>query len=72
MRELDLLFEKFLLSGLTSLSNDDLDSLEQLLGQADQDILAWLTGATEPDDSEFCRIVTILRSKIDSQSNADA
>jgi succinate dehydrogenase flavin-adding protein (antitoxin of CptAB toxin-antitoxin module) len=72
MRELDLLFEKFLLSGLTSLSNDDLDSLEQLLGQADQDILAWLTSATEPDDSEFCRIVTILRSKIDSQSNADA
>jgi succinate dehydrogenase flavin-adding protein (antitoxin of CptAB toxin-antitoxin module) len=72
MRELDLLFEKFLLSGLTSLSNDDLDSLEQLLGQADQDILAWLTSATEPDDGELCRIVTILRSKIDSQSNADA
>ena len=72
MRELDLLLEKFLLSGLTSLSDGDLDGLEQLLVQPDQDILAWLTSATMPEDAEFRRIVTILRGRILSQSNADA
>ena len=72
MRELDLLLEKFLLPGLTPLSDDDLDGLEQLLGQADQDILAWLTSATKPEDAELRRIVALLRSRIYSQSNADA
>jgi antitoxin CptB len=72
MRELDLLLENFLLPGLTSLSNDDLDGLEHLLEQPDQDILAWLTSAAKPGDAEFRRIVTILRGRIYSQPNADA
>ena len=72
MRELDLLLERFLVSGLASLSNDDLDGLEQLLVQPDQDILAWLTSAARPEDAGFRRIVTILRSSIYPQSDADA
>ena len=64
MRELDLLLEKFLASGLQSLGNDDLDCLEKLLTQPDQDILAWLTAEPKPDDREIRRIVAILRGRI--------
>ncbi len=64
MRELDLLLEKFLASGLQSLENGDLDCLEKLLAQPDQDILAWLTAEPKPDDREIRRIVAILRERI--------
>ena len=68
MRELDLLLEKFLASGLQSLGKDDLDCLEKLLAQPDQDILAWLTAEPDPDDREIRRIVTILRGRIFSSN----
>ncbi len=64
MRELDLLLEKFLATGLQSLASDDLDGLEKLLAQPDQDVLAWLTAAPKPDDMEIRRIVAILRDRI--------
>jgi antitoxin CptB len=64
MRELDLLLEKFLATGLQSLASDDLDGLEKLLAQPDQDILAWLAAAPKPDDMEIRRIVAILRDRI--------
>jgi len=70
MRELDLLFEKFLASGLELLEDDDLERMENLLIQPDQDILAWLTGAAIPEDANIHHIVTILRSAINLQSNA--
>ena len=64
MRELDLLLEKFLATGLQSLGNDDLHCLEKLLAQPDQDILAWLTAEPRSDDMEIRRIVAILRGRI--------
>ena len=71
MRELDLLLERFLASGLESLADDDLDRLEHLLEQPDQDILAWLTSATGPEDPEFLPIVRILRKHIQPQATVD-
>ena len=68
MRELDLLLEKFLATGLQSLEAGDLDRLEKLLVQPDPDILAWLTGDPKPDDAEIRRIVDILRDRIYSKS----
>ena len=70
MRELDLLLEKFLLSGLTSRDDDDLDRLEHLLTQPDQDILAWLTSAVSSEDGESRRIVTGSRRSIYPPPNA--
>ncbi len=67
MRELDLLLEKFLATGLQSLEDDDLDRVENLLVQPDQDIFAWLTGDPKPDDAEIRRIVEILRGRIFSK-----
>ena len=71
MRELDLLLQRFLDTGLDSLENDDLDRLEQLLTQPDQDILAWLSDSDEPEDPELRSIVTIMQSRIQLKSNAD-
>lgn len=70
MRELDLLLQMFLASGLGSLEDEELDGLENLLMQPDQDILAWLTSAVEPQDAELRGIVNVVRSRIQSQSNA--
>ena len=70
MRELDLLLEKFLAAGLESLGDQDLERLENLLMQPDQDILAWLMRAREPEDTDIRRIVTILRSRIHLPSSA--
>ena len=71
MRELDLLLQKFLDTGLDSLENGDLDHLEQLLTHPDQDILAWLSDSDEPEDPELRAIVTIMQSRIQLKSNAD-
>ncbi len=64
MRELDLLLEKFLATGLQLLEDDNLDRLEKLLAQPDQDILAWLTAEPKPDDADIRRIVELLRDRI--------
>jgi len=64
MRELDLLLEIFLATGLRSLEDDDLVRLEQLLERPDQDILLWLTGDPQSDDPEIRRIVDLLRRRI--------
>ena len=71
MRELDLLLEKFLASGLSPLGDDDLDRMEHLLTQGDEDILALLTSTVTPEDPELRRIVSTLRNSIYAPSNAD-
>ena len=65
MRELDLLLQKFLASGLHTLGEDDLDRLERLLLEPDQDILAWLSSAAEPQDPDLSAIVSIVRNRIE-------
>lgn len=64
MRELDLLLERFLSTELESLGDDDVERLEALLAQPDQDILAWLSDALEPDDPDLRRIVHIVKDRI--------
>jgi antitoxin CptB len=70
MRELDLLLQRFLASGLESMDDDELGRLEILLAEPDQDILAWLTASAEPEDSDFRDIVKVMRSSIQSKSNS--
>jgi len=71
MRELDLLLENFLALKLETLEDEDLDGLENLLEQPDQDILAWLTSATKPENVQFHRIVKILREHIQTQLHSN-
>lgn len=71
MRELDLLLQKFVAFELQSLEDDDLDCLENLLEQPDQDILAWLTSRSKPEDVQIHRIVQILRKHIRTQPHTN-
>jgi len=71
MRELDLLFERFLANGLDSMEEADLERLERLLTEPDQDILAWISGAAAPPNADTDRIVAIVRSTTGTHPNAD-
>ncbi len=57
MRELDLLLERLITDHLHTLSPAEISILEHLLEQADQDILAWLTGRVTPPDAQIARLV---------------
>lgn len=62
MRELDLLLEKFLASDFDTLVDVDVASLQRLLDQPDQDILAWLTASREPPQKHSAIVSRIRRS----------
>lgn len=62
MRELDLLLEKFLASDFDALRESELDALERLLGQPDQDILAWISSSREPPRDLDGIVLRIRRS----------
>lgn len=62
MRELDLLFGKFLDSGFESLDDAELGELEKLLNEPDQDILAWLSASRNPPGHLDGIIARIRRS----------
>ena len=64
MRELDLLFEKFLATDFDALDEQQLLALEVLLAEPDQDILAWLSSScTVP--APLDEIVRKIRSSLD-------
>lgn len=69
MRELDLLLARFLAAGLESIGEADLERLERLLNEPDQDILAWITGAARPADTDTGRVVAIVRGMIGADWN---
>jgi antitoxin CptB len=60
MREMDLIFGKFVDQNIALLSESDLDALEVLMEEIDRDIFMWLTGEiTVPAqfDTEIYRAV---------------
>ncbi|OGT31630.1 MAG: hypothetical protein A2W28_09330 [Gammaproteobacteria bacterium RBG_16_51_14] len=59
--EMDILFQRFIDQYYDQLSTADKCTLDQLLDQADPDILAWITGKSEPPSGEFDRIIPLLR-----------
>lgn len=48
MRELDLLFQSFLVERYDSLSEVERGAFDRLLDYPDQDILAWVFGRSQP------------------------
>ena len=67
MRELDLLLEKFLATGLQSLEDDDLDRVEKLQLQPDQDNLDRLKG-----DPRWLELLDVLLSDEVPKANLPA
>jgi len=62
IRELDLVFGRFLVRGFDDLSPEYLDGFERLLDQNDLDIYDWLMGRSEPPTSELVQLIADLKS----------
>jgi len=60
IRELDLVFGRFLEQGLDALPADELDAFERLLDENDLDIYDWLLGRSLPPSEEFRRLIARL------------
>lgn len=64
LKELDVLLERFLQSGLSDLSGEELQAIDRLLDQADPDVLDWLGGRAVPRDEELGKAVRTIRARL--------
>ncbi|MGI9333353.1 MAG: succinate dehydrogenase assembly factor 2 [Gammaproteobacteria bacterium] len=64
MKELDVLFERFIERGFDALGVVELEPLALLLEQPDQDIYAWLTAKVEPEEPQLRLIVRKIRADV--------
>ncbi|MGH8468276.1 MAG: succinate dehydrogenase assembly factor 2 [Gammaproteobacteria bacterium] len=62
MRELDIVLERFLDRRYHQLAEADQLRFAELLDQADQDILAWLLGTSQPGDPRSLKLIDEIRS----------
>jgi antitoxin CptB len=62
MKELDLLFERFVRA--TPLTDEDRRLFEALLAQPDPLLAAYLLGGEVPEDPELARLVTRIRTYV--------
>ncbi len=60
IRELDLVFGRFLDQGFDALPADELEAFERLLDENDLDLYDWLTGRAVPPTEEFRRLIARL------------
>ena len=62
MRELDALLESFVEHELPALPDADVACFERILDLPDPVLHAYLTGRSEPDDLEICRLIERIKS----------
>ncbi len=62
MRELDIILERFLDLRYHQLAAADQLRFVELLDQADQDIMAWLLGRSQPNDPRCLKLIDEIRS----------
>ena len=61
MREMDILFERFIAKDYDKLSLEQKQHFEDFLNEADVDIYAWITGNSSPDINEYRIFVSQLQ-----------
>ncbi len=61
IRELDLVFGRFLEEGFEGFSEDELDSFERLLDENDLDIYDWLMGRSTPPSADLAQWISRLQ-----------
>ena len=64
IREMDILFQRFLEKHFENLSTEEQEIFGQLLDESDMDIMAWIMGKERPAD-KFTKIIKLL-----SESNS--
>ncbi len=62
MRELDIILQRFLDRRYHQLAEADQLRFAELLDHADQDIMAWLLGTSQPGDPGSLKLIDEIRS----------
>jgi antitoxin CptB len=61
IREMDLLLETFVQRDYPALNREEQLVFERFLEESDLNILAWVTGRSEPDDPAYGQIINRLQ-----------
>jgi len=61
IREMDILLSRFADAAMLALSAGELDRYEALLDEADQDVLAWVTGQN-PTPDHYSALISQIRT----------
>lgn len=71
IREMDLLLETFVEHHYPGLDNDQQQLFERFLEESDMDILAWITGRSEPANPAYGQIIDRLQRINTAESTGD-
>ncbi|MGQ3891137.1 FAD assembly factor SdhE [Legionella sp. CNM-4043-24] len=61
MLELDLVLNPFVQNELDGLNEQQINTLERLLEEADPVLYSWLMNSSDPDDKELTDLVELIR-----------
>jgi len=61
MLELDLIFQRFIVQHMDTLTDSQIESFERLLMAQDPDLYAWVMGYETPVDKELREIVAFIQ-----------
>ena len=62
VREMDLIFDRFLTAAAGPLDEDTRQALERLLDRSDRDVLDWIAGRAAPPDDALAALVDRIRA----------
>lgn len=68
IREMDILLQDYLQVHYDSSSANEKNTFEELLDEADLDILSWIMQKTSPDE-KYIGIITTIRESAESTKN---
>ena len=68
IREMDILLQDYLEVHYDTLSAEDQNTFEELLDEADLDILSWIMRRTSPDE-KYVGIITSIRESAEAAKN---
>ena len=61
IREMDILLQRFMELHYPGLSKHEIKLFEELLEESDLDILAWITGKSEPEKTDYQILIQRLQ-----------
>jgi antitoxin CptB len=62
MKEMDILFEKFMNNSYDNLSKEEQVHFEEFLNETDSDINDWILDRAIPDNSEYIPFINYLKT----------
>ena len=68
IREMDILLLDYLEAHYDNASIEEQSVFEELLEEADLDILSWIMGKTSPDD-KYVKLITFIRESATNSKN---